>query len=210
CLNNKTFITLDYRSEDEGITWNYTSHPENGNNWDSQLHFVNENLGFSVLNCSDGGGYDTWGSLLMTTDGGKNWNYVYKNLFEKELYSIRFEKSGVGWACGKNGTVLKYEPDISSIINAPVQKTIPVTLLQNYPNPFNPTTTIKYSVAGQGKVSIFIYDLLGRVISKLLDEEKPAGEYKITWNASACPSGIYFIRMQTGQFSQSRKIILMK
>jgi photosystem II stability/assembly factor-like uncharacterized protein len=81
---------------------------------------------------------------------------------------------------------------------------------QNYPNPFNPSTTVKYSLAQTGRVTLSIYDLLGREVAKLIDEEKPAGEYETIWNASSYPSGVYFIKMQAGQFNETRKLILMK
>jgi hypothetical protein len=83
-------------------------------------------------------------------------------------------------------------------------------LEQNYPNPFNPSTTIKYSLAQTERVTLSIYDLSGREVVKLIDEEKPAGEYDIKWNASSYSSGVYFIKMQAGQFSETRKVVLMK
>jgi hypothetical protein len=67
-------------------------------------------------------------------------------------------------------------------------------LSQNYPNPFNPSTTIKYSLPQTGRITLSIYDLLGREVVKLIDEEKPAGEYETTWNASSYPSGVYFLK----------------
>jgi hypothetical protein len=84
------------------------------------------------------------------------------------------------------------------------------SLSRNYPNPFNPSTTIVYSLAQSGRVTLSIYDLLGRVVVKLVDEERPAGEYETKWNASSFPSGVYFLKMQAGQFNETRKLLLMK
>jgi photosystem II stability/assembly factor-like uncharacterized protein len=84
------------------------------------------------------------------------------------------------------------------------------SLSQNYPNPFNPSTTIKYSLPQTGRITLRIYDLLGREVIKLIDEEKPAGEYETIWNASSFPSGVYLIKMQAGSFSETRKVVLMK
>lgn len=84
------------------------------------------------------------------------------------------------------------------------------SLSQNYPNPFNPKTRIKYSIPQKTNVTFKVYNMLGREISVLFDEEKPAGEYELTWDASAFPSGIYFLKMQTDHFSATAKLLLIK
>ncbi|MGE5806314.1 MAG: T9SS type A sorting domain-containing protein [Ignavibacteria bacterium] len=81
---------------------------------------------------------------------------------------------------------------------------------QNYPNPFNPVTTIKYSIPNRSKVTIKVFDLLGREIATLVDEEKSAGNYKVEFNGVGLPSGIYFYRMETEKFSETKKLILLK
>jgi len=83
-------------------------------------------------------------------------------------------------------------------------------LAQNYPNPFNPTTTIKYSIDQASDVQIKVFDVLGDEISTLVNEEKPAGAYEVTWNASDFPSGVYFYTLQAGEFLSSKKMILLK
>lgn len=81
---------------------------------------------------------------------------------------------------------------------------------QNYPNPFNPTTTINYSVAKNTLVSIKIYDILGRKIETLVNKQEIPGNYNIEFNASKLASGIYFYRMQAGDFVETKKLILLK
>ncbi len=83
-------------------------------------------------------------------------------------------------------------------------------LEQNYPNPFNPVTTIRYSVPEISKVQIKVYDVLGNEISTLLNEEKHAGTYELTWNAANLPSGVYFYRIQASEFISTKKMILLK
>lgn len=91
-------------------------------------------------------------------------------------------------------------------------------LLQNYPNPFNPSTTIKYQVSKTSLITLIIFDLLGREVTFLVNEEKPAGEYDVQWNASNMPSGIYFCRLkarqtsggQAGIFTETKKLLLLK
>jgi Secretion system C-terminal sorting domain len=83
-------------------------------------------------------------------------------------------------------------------------------LNQNYPNPFNPTTTIKYSVPFNSLVAIKVYDILGREVETLVNEEKAPGNYSVEFNASKLSSGVYFYRMQAGNFISTKKLILMK
>jgi hypothetical protein len=83
-------------------------------------------------------------------------------------------------------------------------------LLQNYPNPFNPTTTIRFSVPSVQQVSIKIYDLLGKEIAMLMNEQKQSGEYSVQFNGDHVPSGMYFCRMQAGNFVSVKKMLLMK
>ena len=83
-------------------------------------------------------------------------------------------------------------------------------LSQNYPNPFNPTTTIKYSIPKLSFVTIKIYDVLGSEVATLVNEEKPAGTYELTWNAANLPSGVYFYQLKAGSFVETKKMILMK
>ena len=83
-------------------------------------------------------------------------------------------------------------------------------LLQNYPNPFNPTTNFTYDISKAGFVSIKIYDILGREVATLVNGVKQAGSYSATWNAINVGSGIYFCKMQSGSFTATKKMILMK
>ena len=81
---------------------------------------------------------------------------------------------------------------------------------QNYPNPFNPSTTIKYSIPQTSQVQIKIFDILGNEIKTLLNEEKTAGIYQIEFDGSNIQSGIYFYRIFTGKFTETKKMVLMK
>ncbi|MCK9425475.1 MAG: YCF48-related protein [Ignavibacteriaceae bacterium] len=83
-------------------------------------------------------------------------------------------------------------------------------LTQNYPNPFNPVTTIQYEIPSLEHVSIKIYDMLGRQVAILVDEQKPAGSYHIEFDAHSLPSGVYFYRLQAGSFVETKKLVLLK
>jgi hypothetical protein len=81
---------------------------------------------------------------------------------------------------------------------------------QNYPNPFNPTTVIRYEVPRTSKVVIKLYNILGKEVMTLVNEEIPAGRYSLTLDATHLASGIYFYNMQADNFIQTRKMILLK
>ena len=83
-------------------------------------------------------------------------------------------------------------------------------LFQNYPNPFNPSTTIQYSIPERSNVVINVYDILGGEVAKLVNEEKPAGNYNVEFNGSNLTSGIYFFRLQAGDYVDTKKMILLK
>ncbi len=84
------------------------------------------------------------------------------------------------------------------------------TLRQNYPNPFNPSTVISYSIPRQSFVSLRIYDMLGREISTLVNEQKGPGEYTVSFNAQRLASGIYFYVLQAGQFHETKRMVLVR
>ncbi len=83
-------------------------------------------------------------------------------------------------------------------------------LEQNYPNPFNPATTIKYQIPELSFVTIKIYDVLGKEITSLVNEEKTVGSYELTWYAEQLPSGIYFYQLRAGNFVETKKMVFLK
>ena len=90
--------------------------------------------------------------------------------------------------------------------------TIPIVyaLEQNYPNPFNPTTTIKFSLPKNSNVNLSVYDILGRFVTKLVDGDLKAGHHEVQFNASNLASGVYFYRIEAGNFVKVKKLMLLK
>ena len=104
-----------------------------------------------------------------------------------------------------------YEYDSS--VNVDGDKTSQPTeyvLYQNYPNPFNPSTTISYFISASSFVTLKLYDVLGNEIKNLVNEEKTAGNYELEFNAANLPSGIYFYRLQSANFVETKKMILLR
>jgi hypothetical protein len=83
-------------------------------------------------------------------------------------------------------------------------------LSQNYPNPFNPVTTIKFSIAKAGNVKIIIYDAIGNEVTTLVNSYHTQGSYNVQWNADSFASGIYFYKLESGNFSLVKKMVLLK
>jgi hypothetical protein len=83
-------------------------------------------------------------------------------------------------------------------------------LLQNYPNPFNPSTTIKYDLPKDSRVSLKLFNILGQEVATLVNEEQKAGYRSVEWNAASVASGVYFYRIQSGDFVASKKLLLLR
>ena len=101
-------------------------------------------------------------------------------------------------------TTLKKETEETSIIPKEYK------LYQNYPNPFNPETVIRYQLPANSKVTLTIYDILGKEVTKLVDKEQEAGKYEIKFNSGKLASGVYVYRIKAGEFMMSQKMILVK
>ncbi|UCH66955.1 MAG: T9SS type A sorting domain-containing protein [Ignavibacterium sp.] len=83
-------------------------------------------------------------------------------------------------------------------------------LFNNYPNPFNPSTNIRYQLPEPGNVSLKVFDVLGREVMELVDEQQAAGSYNINFEASDLASGIYFYRLKAGSYVSIKKMMLLK
>jgi flagellar hook assembly protein FlgD len=88
-------------------------------------------------------------------------------------------------------------------------------LYQNYPNPFNPSTVINFSIANRGNVRLEVFDVLGRLVTTIVNQEMGAGSYRVVWegsdrNGAKVSSGIYFYRIRSGSFTASKKMLMLK
>jgi len=128
-------------------------------------------------------------------------NLFYKVIAFSELPGT-YESNIV--ACTGNKAPKKIKANQN--LNSPVE----YSLEQNYPNPFNPTTQINYSIKEGGLVQLKIYDILGKEVATLVNENKEAGNYSVDFNATELPSGVYVYQLTTTGFTQARKMILAK
>ena len=107
---------------------------------------------------------------------------------------------------------LVIDSDVPLTVESPAEALVPTeyALYQNYPNPFNPTTTIRYDVKETGLVTLKVFDILGRETTTLVSKKLMPGSYTVAWDAANFPSGVYFCRMEAKDFTQIRKLLLVK
>jgi hypothetical protein len=194
--SNDYIYANQYRSTDNGETW--TQMNSLGAN---AFVFAENSLGHLFAGHGLG--------VYRSTDFGDNWTPVNEGLSFTNILSLTVDSDGYLYA-GTNGrSIFK---TVNSTTDVEGIKFEPTTfyLEQNYPNPFNPSTRIKYAISSKQFVSLKIYDLLGNEITTLVYEEKPIGNYEVGFNATGLPSGIYFYKLQAGNFIQTKKMLLLK
>ncbi len=125
----------------------------------------------------------------------------------KSYYSTEGTLSGNDY-CTIYGDLLPKEND--EIVNKEAVEEIIEYEISNYPNPYNPTTTINYKIKEMGNVNITVYDALGREVSVLVNDFKQPGEYNVLFDGSNLSNGVYYYRMQSGNFLEKKKMIMMK
>lgn len=147
------------------------------------------------------------GTILKSVDGGATWNSEVSGTTEF-LTDVYFLNSNYGFAAGTEGTILQYGSAVS-VENVNLNAA-DFSLNQNYPNPFNPSTIIQFAIPQSSFVTLEVFNALGEKVNVLVSEELDAGTYNYEWNASNFTSGMYFYRLQTADFIETKKMILMK
>ncbi len=172
----------------------------------------------SVVIDSNGNKWNgTIGGLAKFDD--TNWtvyNTSNSDLPDNDINTITIDTYGNKWIGTWGGLAVFNEGGV--ILSAEKNKeNIPASFIlsQNYPNPFNPTTTISYTLPLDEKretkdIKLIVFDVLGKEVATLVNKQQPIGNYKVTFNASKLPSGIYFYRLQSGNFVETKKLVLIK
>jgi len=188
-----------------GTNWFYSNLPYI-NNGVSSMRFINSNTGWI------GGNNSQLGSMIIkTTNGGVNWLLQF-NEHSKGITSIFAFDSDNAWLCGGYSSIYKTTNGGGNIGIKKINDYIPshYSLSQNYPNPFNPTTNIRYQIPNNSYVVLKIYDILGKEIATLVNEKLKAGEYESTFDGSGLPSGVYFYKLEAGEYSETKKMLVIK
>jgi len=215
-------VSFDLFVQPDGILWAWgidglIKSTDFGRNWIlpdqtprmtvSDFCFVNSNLIFFAQGLGGNG-------IYYSEDSGVSWTKCNTST----MPILRALSSGGNkiWAVGNNGRIF-YKTDIFSDVEDVEREGLSFNLSQNYPNPFNPSTIIKYSIpyvetqhAASKSVRLNVFDILGREIQTFVNAPMSAGEHEVTFNGSVLPSGVYFYRIQTENFTDTKKMVLIK
>ncbi|MBC8488756.1 MAG: T9SS type A sorting domain-containing protein [Bacteroidetes bacterium] len=170
----------------------------------------------------------TYPTILLSSFGGKVYMYEYNGTsFAKQYEKLDYPGDAVRrvywffnngkdgyfntWSSSSsNGTFYLFKRDGAVYVQGNVSTPSNFILYQNYPNPFNPVTTIEFDIASNTHVDLNIYDVLGRKVKNLVNENLSPGSYKMKWNGSELNSGIYFYKLKTEKYSEVRSMVLVK
>ncbi len=196
------------KTTDGGAHWNFvTNSGINPLQRSKTVFFLDANNGWIPSKTS--GQEEAY--IQHTTDGGATWSTQTTPLGNQggnAIFSLFFVDAQNGWLTSDWGRICKY----TSINAVDDNSTAPgeFVMFQNYPNPFNPATKISWQSPVSSWQSLRVYDVLGNELATLVDEFKPAGSYEVEFNASHLPSGVYFYKLSAGNFSDVKKLILLK
>jgi len=206
------------KSTDGGLTWITQTLPSGGN------IAISEIIKFSILNSDTLWGVGAVSNLIrgliyISTDGGTTWNYQLPDtsIHIPRYYHVQFINKQNGWAYSIGGGVHTVSGGNTTSISQ-ISSAIPsdFKLYQNYPNPFNPRTVIPFSLKKKAVVRMYIYDITGKEIQRLVVGDYNAGEYEVDFMGKYSSSGVYFYRIEiTGdssneKFTETRRMILLK
>lgn len=204
------------KSTDNGNTWfsmndPYATVTGDINNFILSTTGIGDELWITGIN-REGPDYwnDDWENspyLYYSNNGGMNWTLDYTAV-GCGLNEVRITRDNRALFALKDngGIIMKMLPGPTAPLT--IQKKY--ELMPNYPNPFNPATTIQYQIPSSGFVTLKVYDILGKEVATLVNEVKTAGTYNVQWNASAMPSGTYFYKLTADNFTDVKRMILMK
>ncbi len=169
------------------------------------------------LNGLEGKGDDWWAirtgtDVYRSTNQGSTWTSattVAGAAFNDLDFTDGAGGCPTGWAVG-TGTITKMTGTPTGIISYSGEVPSTYLLKQNFPNPFNPTTNINFSIPKSGFVTLKVYNMAGMEVATLLNENKTAGNYIVGFNAANLPSGAYFYRIETGNYTDTKKMLLIK
>jgi hypothetical protein len=181
----------------------------NGDNWSSASQNVNGAV-YSILTSGDVILAGTNNGFYRSTNNGANWSSHGQGLTNSYVLCLAVDADYI-YAGTYGGSVYRRaltEVMAVTVVSGEVPRLF--SLSQNYPNPFNPVTNIEFGIPESGLVNLTVYDLLGREAAVLVNESLKPGKYQVDFNASLLASGIYFYTITSGDFIETRKMILTK
>ncbi len=180
-----------------GATWNLL--PSGTSHYLYSIHFGSSTNGICV---GEGG------TRLRTTNAGATW--INSPEAVQLSFNTAFMVSANNAYIGGDYGYIANLGGIVAINGNENEIPLKYNLSQNYPNPFNPETKITYQLPKGSMVKLIVYDLTGRVVNELINKTQSSGNYEVIFNATAISSGIYFYRLETDEFTETKKLILIK
>lgn len=170
-------------------------------------------LSFVVYNKSLFSG-NSRGDVYSSINGGLKWKIVYPSITKEAVYSLALNKSYM-FAVTPSGVWRLWYPEKNTTItdtdlNNNEDAAAGFELKQNYPNPFNSSTKIKFTIPGNSRVTLKVYNILGKLVDEVVDQYMSSGTYQVEFSPGNLPSGIYFYSLITNEFSSTKKLILLK
>ncbi|MCU0372077.1 MAG: T9SS type A sorting domain-containing protein [Ignavibacteria bacterium] len=196
-----------FKTTNGGANW-VSQHDESSAQGLYSIYFINENTGWTA-----GDYYSaTNTSTYYTTNGGINWVNTNGIVTGGRLNRVKINNSPVGYIAGQNQRIYRTTNagGLTGIKTNGSSKPSEYTLFQNYPNPFNPVTQIRFDIPGRSNVKLSVYDINGRLAEVLVNSSLNAGSYEISWNAGKFSSGVYFYRIEAGNFTDTKRLLLVK
>ena len=191
-------VSFVYRSTNAGVTW------------DSLGGLAVPTLS-SVAFCSADTGFTlaSNGKILRTVNAGATWDSVSGVSSTAGATNISFRSGRTGLTCGSGGAVYRTTSSTASVsMTEPFAQQF--VLNQNYPNPFNPSTTIGYGLPNRSHVTLTVFNMLGEQVAVLQNEEQEGGYHEVKFDGADLSSGVYFYRIQSGDFFQTRKLVFLR
>lgn len=209
-LNSTTGFLVDYYAKVFKTT-------NAGNNWFKIDSIANVNYfnDANIIFTDNSTGYITSGNYVYkTTNGGYNWNRLLVRT-NYSIYSSYFINANTGFVGGTSGIIYRTTTGGTiGVNNISTEEPSKYSLSQNYPNPFNPTTKIRFGISRVGQESQFVtlkvFDVMGREVQILVNESLQPGTYEITFDGSKLTSGIYFYRIITTSYTETKRMLLIK
>lgn len=189
------------KTTDGGISWHVIYSYAQGYGFECDPFFCNQNVGY----------ISSYNRILKTTNEGNNWFNIFNG--SDNINSLFFNDNNTGYAVGDFGYILKTTNGGGIFVNVETEnENIPSTynLHQNYPNPFNPITKIEFDIPEKNNVQLIVYNMLGKQVATIVNSELEAGHHSFGFDGTNHSSGIYFYRLETENFSQTKKMLLVK
>jgi hypothetical protein len=217
-IGNSDYATVKYNAS--GVQQWVARYDGPGKSYDDASAIALDAAGniYVTGSSADSNGFTDFATIKYNPSGSQQWIARYNGPegYGDATAGIAVDGAGNVYVTGTSGgsssiyTTIKYSQSGTPVLGG--ESNIPTNygLDQNYPNPFNPNTVISYKLPVNSFVLLKIYDLLGREVATLVNEERTAGSYGVQWNAERFSSGVYFYKLEAGSFSQTRKLMLIR